>query len=251
MIPNATLPTTPSASSESGGQAAHLRQVAARAARPAAPITTERAIVLFGAKGGVGVSSVAMSLARELASASASQGTAVLAVDAHWGRNDLDLLTSREGATVDGLAVTSARQLGVEEPTNEAASVEHAARRLLAYGKRWTDDESGWLVIDAGVGGGAWPTRLAANAERPMLVTTADDLSLLNGYRALKRLVATAERTGVVVNHAMDAASAEATHAKLARSCQKFLSVEPALAGWLPTLPGDPTAADVRTQRAA
>lgn len=228
-----------------GQQAGHLRRVAEGIAAGAPP-TADRVVVVFGAKGGVGVSAVALSIARDLAkSTSRGPGMAVLAVDAHAGRNDLALMNGQQEDTTAGLVLTTASKLGVDPQPGPGVAAAESAKRLIRAGRLWTDDQGGWIVIDAGVGDSLWARELASRAQLPMLVTTADPLSTVNGYLALKRMGPAVARVGLVVNHCQDKATAESTHEAIARSCRKFLQADPKLVGWLPTQSSDPTNAKV------
>lgn len=226
-----------------GLQAEHLRRVAA-GLKTAAPPTADRVAVVFGAKGGVGVSAVTLAIARDLAGSSKGGGVAAVAVDAHPGRNDLAVMSANAKDT-PGLALTTAAKLGVAEPTGQGAAVTEAAKRLLRAARLWTDEQGGWIVIDAGVGDTLWARELAARAVRPLLVTTPDQLATVNAYLALKRLGLAASRVGLILNHCGDAEQAQLSHMRLAGSCQQFLEKTPSLAGWLPTMIEDPTAASV------
>lgn len=227
-----------------GLQAEHLRRVAA-GLKTAAPPTSDRVAVVFGAKGGVGVSAVTLAISRDLAgSAKAGTGVVSLAVDAHPGRNDLAMMASNAEATY-GLALTTAEKLGVAEPAGQGAAVTDAAKRLLRAARLWTEGQGGWIVIDAGVGDTLWARELAARAVRPLLVTTPDRLATVNAYLTLKRLGLAASRVGLIVNHCRDSDDAQQCHARLAGSCEQFLEKAPSLAGWLPSMNEDPTTASV------
>jgi len=216
----------------------------------AASPRADRVATVFGAKGGVGASAVALAVARDLARATAKgPGVAVLLIDAHAGRSDLALLAGDD--QTPGLAITTAAKLGVDPPAGQGAAVAEQAMRLLRAGRLWTEDSGGWIVIDAGVGDTAWARDLASRSLRPLLVTTGDPLSTVNAYRSLKLLGEATARVGMIVNHAADEAAATAAHARLAASSQQHLSVAPALAGWLPTLTDNPTEATIATAEAA
>lgn len=224
---------------EDGRQAEHLRRFAADLGSGAPP-TADRVAVVFGAKGGVGTSAITLAIARDLArSSDPSEGVTVLAIDANGARNDLSMLAA--DGPIEGLALTTARKLGVDPPAGEGASVTEAAKRLLRAGRLWTNDSGGWIVIDAGPGDTLWARELASRAVRPLLITTPDRLATVNSYLALKRLGPASARVGVIVNHSRDAAAAQTVHETVARSCERFLSTTPALAGWLPTQTDNPT----------
>ena len=237
--------------SDNGQQANHLRRVA-EGLSVGAPPTAERVVVVFGAKGGVGASAVALTTARDLArSTSQPEGVAVLAIDAHAGRNDLAVLAATDEPPTVGLVTTTAVKLGVAPATGEGAYVGEGAKRLLRAARLWTEDAGGWIVIDAGVGDTQWARELASRAARPLLVVGGDRLSTVNGYLTLKRLGAAVPRVGVIVNHCPNEQAARDVHGSIAESCRKFLSSAPLLAGWLPTTMDDPTNAPVTAAHAA
>jgi MinD-like ATPase involved in chromosome partitioning or flagellar assembly len=239
----ANVKTTPHAGD--GQQANHLRRVA-EGLSGAAPPTADRVVVVLGAKGGVGASAVALTTARDLArSNSQPEGVAVLAIDAHAGRNDLAVMAATDGEPTAGLVITTAAKLGVAPALGEGAYVGEAAKRLLRAARLWTEDAGGWIVIDAGVGDTLWTRELASRAMRPLLVVGSDQLSTVNGYLTLKRLGAVATRVGVIVNHCPNEQAARDVHRSLAESCQKFLSAAPVLAGWLPTMADTPASSPV------
>jgi MinD-like ATPase involved in chromosome partitioning or flagellar assembly len=205
------------------------------------PPTADRVVVVYGAKGGVGCSAVTLAIARDLArSASQPEGVAVLAIDAHAGRNDLAVMAASDDAPTAGLVLTTAAKLGVAVAPGDGAAVAEAAKRLLHAARLWIDDAGGWIVIDAGVGDTLWARELASRAMRPLLVVGGDRLSTVNGYITLKRLGASAARVGVIVNHCPNEAAARDVHGSLSQSCRQFLSTSPMLAGWLPTTADDP-----------
>ncbi len=234
-----------------GQQANHLRRVAEGMA-PGMPPTAERVVVVLGAKGGVGASAVALTTARDLArSTSQPEGVAVLAIDAHAGRNDLAVMAAADETPTAGLVITTAAKLGVAPAPGEGAYVGEAAKRLLRAARQWTEDAGGWIVIDAGVGDTLWARELASRAARPLLIVGGDRLSTVNGYLTLKRLGAVAARVGVIVNHCPNEEAARGVHRSLSESCQKFLAAAPMLAGWLPTTIEDPANAPVTAAFAA
>ncbi|MEN0109163.1 MAG: hypothetical protein AAF805_00425 [Planctomycetota bacterium] len=229
-----------------GAQADHLRRVADRVAGHAAdaPAPFDRTVVLFGAKGGVGVSVATLAVASDLAAAAERSSGKVLAVDAHWGRDDLSILARQR--TDSAVRLTTAANLGATRQTGQAAQ-SAAARRLLSATRRWAPEDTDWVVVDAGVIDDAWGLGLAQRASKPLLVTTPDDLSIVNAFRQLKRLGPTAGRVGVVVNHCPDADAAASIVERIAASCRAFLGAAPALAGWMPTSLADPAAESVRS----
>ncbi|MEQ8847921.1 hypothetical protein [Botrimarina sp.] len=231
-----------------GAQAEHLRRVVTSLSAADGPAVFEQVAVVLGAKGGVGASAATLAIARELAAAApAGEGIAVLAVDAHPGRSDLAYLTRASGLPSPRVALSTSVKLGVHPPAGQGPAAIEIAKKLLRSARRWIDGAEAWAVIDAGVADSRWGRELASRAARPLLVTTPDGLSLVNTLAALKRLGApAASRVGLLVNHCPDARAAEAARDAVGRACRASLGCEPTLAGWLPTLVGEATEAEVR-----
>lgn len=228
-----------------GQQAEHLRRVA----RGLAADDEGRVVVVFGAKGGVGVSAVALAVARDLAeTVGPIGGVGVLAIDAHAGRDDLAVMASIGPPLPKGLALSTAARLGVAPPVAEAG-VADAARRLVSAARRWTAEDGGWVVIDAGVGATPWARELASRASHALLVSTPDRVAAVNSYLTLKRLGPVASRVALVANHC-DAPGAQELQASLAASAERFLGFAPTLAGWLPTTLEDSSAPLLATSAA-
>lgn len=212
-----------------------LRRVVTSVSAADGPMTTDRVAVLLGAKGGVGASSSALDVARELATQSPRSGVAVLLVDAHPSRQDLSILARNQHAMPPSVAMTTAVRLGVRPTLGEGPSAVESVRRLLRAVRRWIDHDELWAVVDAGVADHRWGRELLLRANRPLLVTTPDDPAVVNAYAALKRVPPVVARCGVFVNRCRDQAQADATHESVRRSCKRFLGVAPTLAGWFPT----------------
>lgn len=246
MSESSQPPTTEAHRRVDGAQADHLRRVADRVASRSgdAPAPFDRTVVLFGAKGGVGVSVATLAVASDLAASTERSGGKVLAVDSHWSRDDLALLARRRDDSP--VRLTTAAKLGVNRQAGQAAQ-SAAARRLLSATRRWAPEDNDWVVVDAGVADEAWGLGLVQRASKPLLVTTPDDLAIVNAFRQLKRLGPIVGRIGVVVNHCSDAATAESVVDRLSTSCRAFLGAAPSVAGWMPTTLADPTAASVRS----
>lgn len=234
-------------SNQPGAQADHLRRVVTSLSAADGPAVFEQVAVVIGAKGGVGASAATLAIARDLAAAAPpGEGIAVLAVDAHPGRSDLAYLTRAAGPPSPRVAMSSSAKLGVQPPAGQGPAAIEIAKKLLRSTRRWIEDTGAWAVIDAGVADNRWGRELASRASRPLLVTTTDGLALVNTLATLKRLgPPVAGRIGLLLNHCPGAEAASETHAAVARACQKSLGCEPSLAGWLPTLAGDPTRGEV------
>ncbi|MGL4514201.1 MAG: MinD/ParA family ATP-binding protein [Lacipirellulaceae bacterium] len=207
-------------------------------------------VVVVGAKGGVGASSVTMALARGLAEC----GAAALAVDAHLGRGDLALVAGWRGETTPGIesllsaTATPACVRGVDRDVHliagqrgrapAIADLAAAARRVVQTVVRLAP-RSAWTLFDAGDAFGSWSAELAQIVGRVLLVTTPEPLSVLTAYGALKHLRRVAPRAAValVVNRCADQATAEGVHRCVAQAAERFAAPLAPLAGWSP--PGE------------
>jgi MinD-like ATPase involved in chromosome partitioning or flagellar assembly len=98
------------------------------------------------------------------------------------------------------------------------------------------DGEIDLIVVDAGSGPTAWTRRIWLRAQCVVLVTTADDASVMDAYTAMKLSAADGIRPAVrlLVNCEINGAAAEDAQRRVQQACQKFLSLSVAA---LPPLP--------------
>lgn len=213
-----------------------------------------RLIVVAGGKGGVGTTSVSIGLAQSLN----HLGTRVALVDADFGRADLtkwfevqashgilDLLDGQR--ELDDVAVETSGGIrlvpGAWSQAADVAQLPRAKRHFLDM-LQSLDQTSDWTVVDAG----NQPSRVAASicpaAHQLLLVTTADDLAVIDTYAALKNLgierPASDHRPNIslLVNRAPDPTKAADVHHRVAQTAHRFLGINVELAGHLP--PGSP-----------
>jgi flagellar biosynthesis protein FlhG len=103
------------------------------------------------------------------------------------------------------------------------------------------------VVMDVGASSGELARRFWTAADFIVLITTSDDMAVMDAYAAIKTLGAGTEAgVHVIVNQVADEARASSVIARLAHSCQRFLArhIEPA--GWLPQDPQVPEAAGAK-----
>ena len=83
------------------------------------------------------------------------------------------------------------------------------------------------VVVDAGSGLTAWTRRFWLRAQCVVLVTTADDASVMDAYAAMKASSADGIRPVVrlLVNREMNGAAAEDAQRRVQNACRKFLSL--------------------------
>jgi len=88
-------------------------------------------------------------------------------------------------------------------------------------------DEIDLVVVDAGSGLTAWTRRFWLRAQCVVLVTTADDASVMDAYAAVKGSSADGIRPVVrlLVNREIDGAAAEDAQRRVQNACRKFLSL--------------------------
>lgn len=205
-----------------------------------------RLIVLSGAKGGVGTTTLAVNLA----AAMARHGIRTLLVD-------LDLLRG-DVATMCGLEERAnlADVLTANKPLDEAVQLgpggmrvlpgcwapgeqhlfrqelhDRLVRKLKTYGRM-----AECVVVDAGNG----PTQISRSfwreAHRAVIVTTPDSVALMDAYATIKALIDSRNRPTVqlVVNQAASEVQAMEVHQRLAASCRRFLGLNVEWAGAVP-----------------
>ncbi len=216
-----------------------------------------RLIVVAGGKGGVGTTSVAVCLAQSLN----HLGARVALVDADFGRADvakwfdvhsrhgiLDVL----GGQRDVGDIVVETPCGIRLVPGAWSQVADVAQLPRAKRHFWDmlqslDQTSDWTVVDAG----NQPSRIAAAvcpaAHGLLLVTTTDDLAVIDTYAALKNLgierPASDPRPniGLLVNRTLKPTISDDVHRRVAKTAHRFLGVDVEYAGHLP--PGSlPTA---------
>jgi len=219
-------------------------------------------VVVAGGKGGVGTTTMAVSLATLWS----RRGERVVLVDADWDGADvasmcrieprpgvLDVLAGRAVSEVLHHGPAGVKVLpGPSTVAPKSAALTQAGfQRMLAAVK---DDEVGAtrIVIDAGhAGGSQWPERVqsVAGIDELILVTTADPAAIMNTYGVVKR---SGSKCGVVrptryiLNMASAAGDAEVVHARFSQSCWRFLRVAMPLVGTVPVDPAVVAAARMR-----
>ena len=226
-------------------QANGLRRLVreAQADDPAACDSRPRLAVVAGGKGGVGTTTIAASLALELANA----GKRTVLADASPTGSDVavlcgvlehhgaaDVLTGRRRAAEILQAGPGAIQVlaGVcgQSGLWDGPASEHDrfVEQLVGLGA-----QADVVVVD----GGNSPTRVARRlweaASVLLLVTTTELASVLNAYAAVKAIAADVGLPPLwsVVNMAPSRQAAEAVHARLALACRRFLGLSCRFAG--------------------
>ena len=229
-------------------QAAELRKLALQVVSEAvpAPGPAPRLVVLSGGKGGVGVTTLALSLAVGLA----RRHRRVVLVDADLYRADVAKLCGlpERGTVVDVL--TGRRTLaetlqdgpaglqilpGAGAPVPRTDSSEIAHRRLLRQITQ-LGGSADFVLVDAGNGGSETTRRYWQAADVVLLTTTAEALSIMDSYATIKRLhnPAAPAALRLIVNQTADANVAADVHRRLNVSCQQFLACGVGYLGCVP-----------------
>jgi flagellar biosynthesis protein FlhG len=222
-------------------------------------------VVVAGARNGVGATTVAVNLAAAIA----DRGARVLVVDAAESGNGLaelagvgreiehcvtDIVNGKCGArdaivggpmgtrVLGNRGSVSARR-GTEFRRNSATCGENSRaglQRLLSSIDSLCDDID-LVVVDAGSGLTSWTRRFWLRAQCVVLVTTADDGSVMDAYAAVKGSSSDGIRPVVrlLVNREMNGAAAEDAQRRVQNACRKFLSLSIDALPALPLHDGD------------
>lgn len=226
-------------------QATHLRQLVRDAVAqhgelaPGAPL-----VVVTGAAPGVGATTAACGLARELA----RLGKQVILVDANLARPTIaqrfnihpdatlaDVLAGRRRA-VEALAKSDGVRIlpGVPArytPQLDQSSLAHLLGELAALCR-----QSDAVILDAGAGMTPWTDRLWQAARHVLLATTPDDAAMVEAYAALKQShhQAVDGKVRLVINRTLNEQSAAHAAARFETTCRRFLGITPQGAATLP-----------------
>lgn len=226
-------------------QAADLRVLARQIAATHAPTAVRpRRIVVFGGKGGVGTTTIAVNLAVALA----QQGQRSLLCDAAGGDVALQCRLEPQHTLADVLTEnwTLAQVL---HPGPAGVQVLPGTRELV----RWHETaEHGWnrlttqiaslapraevVVIDAGNQPDPLARQLWQMADRVLLVTTVETASIMDAYASIKLLTDPTRSVSIalVVNHSRNESTADEAQQRLAQACRRFLGLPLRSVGHVP-----------------
>ncbi len=202
-----------------------------------------RVVLAAGARRDVGTTTVALNLAVAMA----QRGIRVVLVDADARGGDLASLCRLDDA--QSLADVLAGRITVAEALQPGPGGIHVLAGIWAL-ERVSDyppsacesvlrqfqtltDVADWVLIDVGQAAGPMAARLAPASDLVLLVTTADDDSVMDAYAAIKtRCVRKpAPMPATLVNAVPCAAKGDEVHGRLARACRRFLGFEPSPLG--------------------
>jgi flagellar biosynthesis protein FlhG len=232
-------------------QADELRALARQWAA-AEPKPTPRKIVVSAGKGGVGTTTIAVNLAVALG----RQGARTILVDADLNRADVALLCGIESRDTIADVLSGRRTVhevlqpgpggiqvvpGIWSPGSIPDCSPSAQQRLL-HELDQLSRHADIIVLDVGSGSNHVVRRFWQAAEQVLLVTTAEAVSTMDAYAAVKLFLNETAQVAVrtVVNQAPDTDAGLGVHARIAQACQRFLGVKVGRRG---TLPWDPAVA--------
>ena len=226
--------------------ATELRNLARRASRGAATsLPTPCIVALTGGREGVGVTTLAVNLAVALTDA----GSRVVVVDANLRHGDLaraygvqpqgglgDILSARR----DVHEVLVAGPAGIHILPSSSDSATMVPDELRASQRLWRQIKAlgrhaEVVLLDSGSGPGPHLHGIWNAADLTILITTAENESVMETYATVKQEVVGDSRLQLVVNRAANWPQAEDVHRRLARTSQRFLARQLDLLGYIPT----------------
>ncbi len=116
--------------------------------------------------------------------------------------------------------------LGNRRPGRHALDTSRPAQQRLFAELQTLESEASLLVVDAGTGASTWMRRFWLRAELVVVVTSTDDLALLDSYALVKQNVGDGVHAEIcmLANQCdRDVAAGEA-YRRLSDACQRFLS---------------------------
>jgi len=205
-------------------------------------------VVVTGARGGVGATSVAVNLAAVVA----DRGERVLLVDGAQQRNELVETSGVRREMEYSLAEVLGGKCAIEKAivpgpvglqmllnrwsARTSPDFSRNAQQRLLGELQSLEGAVDLIVIDAGRGLTPWSRRFWSRANLVALVTTPEDATVLDAYAIVKQGVADSAELPLrlLVNQAANDLEADSVHRRLDSVCQRFLSRS------LPALPALP-----------
>ncbi len=200
-------------------------------------------VLMGGGRRGVGTTTVALNLAVAMG----QRGLRTVLVDADSRGGDLAALCRLNDAP--SLADVLAGRSAVADALQAGPGGIHvlagmgSLERISDYPPETCDpvlgplralsDTADWVLIDTGPPCGMPTIRMWHAADLMMLITTADDDSVMDAYAAIKTLYSSkpSGSLATLINAVHDSADGEEVHARLAQACRRFLAFEPATIG--------------------
>ncbi len=216
------------------------------------PTRSSRVVVLAGGKGGVGTTSLALNLAVALA----ESDRRVALVDADLVRADVSVLCRMRSQYDLGDVLAGKRNIRQVLQTGPSG-IQIVPGSWNSYGDVRDDGETlvahlqplhgafHYIVIDSGcasakVAGCLWPA-----ADLVLAITTSDSVAIMDAYAMIKRQCHqdVQFRMATLINQINSDSSAWDVHARIAKSCERFLNTTIGKIGHVPQDPHVPAAA--------
>ena len=215
--------------------------------------------VVSGSKGGVGTTTVAVSLAAGLA----EQGLRVVLVDADLGGPNVDVLCHLEerDSILDilsshrtvhevlqlgpaGVLVIPGRWAAGSMTECSATAQQKLIQQLFELGPH-----ADLIVIDAGSGLNPKLTRFAEAADALLICSTPDQMAVMDAYAVIKAFLTEKQPPwlGVVFNQVKNTTEGEQTLQRLTACCHRFLGCGLDYSTWIPQDAQVPAAAQLGT----
>ncbi len=233
-------------------QADELRQLVQQVAlSDSPPSKAPKLIAVTGAKGGVGTTTVAVNLAAVLA----ASGQRVVLVDADVNGPDAAELCHMPAASSEIGRRLSPDDFAHQSPLADVLAMRQSVCESLRTGPLglelllggspgqsvidWTSagqnrlidqlmelgERADMVLLDVGNGLSRTTHRFWQVADEVILVTTAEDVAIMDAYATIKNFLGSASiaQPRIVVNRVVDLAAAHAAARRLSQACQRFL----------------------------
>jgi flagellar biosynthesis protein FlhG len=205
-------------------------------------------VIVAGGKGGVGTTSVAIRLARAFAKC----GSRVTLVDADFPRCDAtawftsqpqqgitDVIVGQASVADVVLQVTENLQLmPANRSPKDQSNNEHRTTHRLLDAMRQLSQRCEWIVADCGNNVSNLLAALYGAASDLLLVSTCDDIAVMDAYAALKQLHAASDdvvdnsAVHLLLNRGHGSKRAAIVHQRFSQTAQRFLDLEVRAAGY-------------------
>lgn len=247
------MPITPRAGSLDD-QASRLRAMLAAEsdAAPRAPAPRPQLIALASGKGGVGKTFTSISIA----SALAGMGRQTMLIDSDFGAANADIMLGlaplrrldecmikgfARGHSLADIAIDSGAGFRlVPGPVGMGRPPSGADRQRLIHSLSQLHGIADVVLMDCSAGVSSSVLDIVAAADLAVVVLTPEPTSIADAYALIKSLVRAqgpeaGERIGLIVNQTESRAEAERVHRRISAVARKFLGLELALFGRIPS----------------